>query len=54
MILTAESSPAQDLVSPRAEFKALTLLGPSVLAAPFLQDFRGNPQNFGKSESHRA
>ena len=35
----------------RAGFKAMTLLGPSVFAAPFLRDFLGNSRKFRGSGS---
>ena len=35
----------------RAEFIALTLLGPSIFAALFLRDFQGNPRKFWDSGS---
>ena len=54
MILIIESSPAQDLVSPRAGFRALTLLGPrqSRIFSPlrFCKIFKENriPRTSGK------
>jgi len=53
-MLIAESSPDQDFASPRATLKALRLLGPSVFAAPILQDFQENTKNFGIIENRKT